>query len=134
MDTQPESIELVQSDQGELALRRLNDAAQRIAADESQKHPSLRIPRFSRLTPAYDISADIRRGCTPLPHSIYSTQPLTDTEDNTQFPSDLGPWSQNMSKEGDQDIWKITLIRYKPVVSQVIRKSSASKKMTYVRL
>ncbi len=106
MDTQPESIESVQSDQSELALRRLNDAAQRIAAYESQKHPSLRIPRFSRFIPAYDISADIRRGCTPLPHSIYSTQPLTDAEDNTQFPSDLGPWSQNMSKEGDQDIWK----------------------------
>jgi hypothetical protein len=106
MDTQPESIESAQSDQGELALHRLNDAAQRIAANELLQHPGLRVPRFSRLTPSYDISTDIRRGCTPLPHSIYSTQPLTDADGNTQSPSDLGPWSQDMGKEGEQDIWK----------------------------
>src|SRR3989442_13628054 len=66
MDAVSESTESAQSDQGELALRRLNDAAQRIAAEELQQHPGLRVPRLSRLTPLYDISADIRRGSTPL--------------------------------------------------------------------
>src|SRR4051794_21037558 len=80
MDTVPVSAELAQSDQGELALRRLNDAARHIAAEELQQHPGLRAPRLSRFMPSYDISADIRRGCTPLPHSIYSTQPLPDSE------------------------------------------------------
>src|SRR5260370_36635883 len=70
LDTVPESVESAQSDKGELALRKLNDAARRIAAEEAQQHPGLRIPRLSRLTPSYDISADIRRSSTLLPHSI----------------------------------------------------------------
>src|SRR4030088_2982293 len=76
MDTVPVSAEAAQSDQGELALRRLYDSAGHIAAEELQQHPGLRAPRLSRFTPSYDISADIRRGCPPLPHSIYSTHPL----------------------------------------------------------
>jgi len=99
------SAESAQSDQGELALRRLNDAARPIAAEEWQQHPGLRAPRLSRFTPSYDISADIRRGCTPLPHSIYSTQPLPDSELDNKLP-DLGPWLQDMDDEGEQDIWE----------------------------
>ena len=99
------SAESVQSDQGELALRKLNDAARHIAAEELQQHPGLRAPRLSRFAPSYDISADIRRGCTPLPHSIYSTQPLPDSELDNKLP-DLGPWLQDMDDEGEQDIWE----------------------------
>src|SRR6266849_7602578 len=91
MNTVSESAGSARSDQGELALRRLNDAARRIAAGELQQHPGLRVPRLSRLTPSYDISADIRRGSMPLPHSIYSTRPLPSSELNNELP-DLWPW------------------------------------------
>ncbi len=105
MNTVSESAGSAQSDQGELALRRLNDAARRIAAGELQQHPGLRVPRLSRLTPSYDISADIRRGSMPLPHSIYSTRPLPSSELNNELP-DLWPWLPDGDDEGEQDIWK----------------------------
>lgn len=106
MDTMTGSGKPDQSDQGDLALRRLTDAAQHIAAEETlQQHPGLRVTRLSRLMPSYDISADIRRGSTLSPHSIYSTQPMPDSELSNQ-PPDLGPWLQDLDEEGEPDIWK----------------------------
>ncbi len=105
MDPLPVSTQSAQSDQGELALRKLNDAAQHMAAEELQWHSGLRAPRLFHLMPVHDISTDIRRGSTPLPPSVYRTQPLSDAELNYQLP-DLGPWLQDMDDEGEQDSWK----------------------------
>lgn len=106
MDTMAESAESAQSDQGDLALRKLNDAAQQIATEEtSQQHAGLRVPRLSRLAPSYDITNDIRRGCTPLPHSIYSTQPMPSSELSNK-PPDLGAWLQHLDDEDEPDVWK----------------------------
>jgi hypothetical protein len=106
MDTTSGSADLAQSDQSDLALRKLSEAAQHIAAEETlQQHPGLRVPRLSRFMSSYDISADIRRGNTPLPHSIYSTQPMSSSELSNQ-PPDLGPWLQDLDDAGELDIWK----------------------------
>jgi len=105
MDPMSVSTESAQSDQGELALRKLNDAAQRMAAEELQWHSGLRAPHLFHLIPLYDISADIQRGSTPLPPSVCSTRSLSDAELNNQLP-DLGPWLQDMDDEGEQDSWR----------------------------
>ncbi|HEY4034233.1 MAG TPA: hypothetical protein VGL94_09755 [Ktedonobacteraceae bacterium] len=124
LKTSPMSAELAQSDQGELALRKLNDAAQHIAAEEAlQQHPGIRVPRLSRLAP-YDFTADIRRGSTLLPHSIYSTQPMPGSEPNNK-PPDLGAWLQDLDDEGERDIWKDQtdplLARRFPSISEIKR-------------
>lgn len=106
IDTLSEPTESNQNNQGDMALRRLTDAAQQIAAEETlQQHAGLRVPRLSRFMPVYDISADIRRISTPLPNSIYSTQPMSGSELSNK-PPDLGPWLQNLDDEGELDIWK----------------------------
>ncbi len=85
-------------------LNRLSDAARHIAAEDGSH--GQRTPRASRLSPLRDISADIRRDSTPLPHIDYNTQPMPALQRSSvsRKLALLWPWLQTTEEE-EQDIW-----------------------------
>lgn len=96
------------ADRVEQALYKLRDAARRIAAvehrerRERREHRGLRAPRFSRLAPLRDITADIQRQSTPVPHALTKRGAEQD-EDFGTIP-DLLPWLGE-SEESKTDTW-----------------------------
>jgi hypothetical protein len=111
-------------DATELAVSRLNEAAQRIAEDEPGKSDRKVRPysRASRLAPIRDISADIRRESTPLPQ-------VSKTQENAQGSKngpgrqsskrnsptnldagpglpDLWPWLDSDTEDKENDTWE----------------------------
>lgn len=101
-DTSPAIYEAA-SNKVEQTLRKLNEAARRIA-EEDPRQSSNRVPRASRLAPFYDVRADIQRGCPSLPQDEYSTQPEAKSilGRTGQIP-DLWPWfSDDEDDESNQ--------------------------------
>lgn len=86
----------------EHAIRRLEEAAQRIAqVEQGNRH----MPRASRLAPMHDISADIQRESTPLLQVAKAPESQHSEDLGRQIP-DLWPWLQDMEhEESENDIW-----------------------------
>jgi len=84
------------------ALRRLDDAARRIAAVERNRP---RGPRAARLTPLRDISSEVERNNTPLPGSEEGVDDERgEGEQQANNLPDLWPWLQG-GDTGEQDVW-----------------------------
>jgi hypothetical protein len=82
------------------ALRRLDDAARRIAAVE---HDRPRGPRPARLAPLRDISSEVERRSTPLPDEE-AADSEQDAPPADNLP-DIWPWLPG-GDTGEQDVWK----------------------------
>ena len=108
---------LAKDDFVEKTLRRLQDAARRIAVVEQKERdnqapqgllnlPSRRTPRASRLSPLRDISADIRRHSTPMPGTFNGSSEKHSKEALGSNLPDLWPWLQDPdSDENEHDNW-----------------------------
>ncbi len=105
----------VEPGQAEQALHNLQDAARRIEAFEQNKQRGL---HASRLSPLRDISADIQRNSTPIPHTV-NKKTYEEIEDLGDIP-DLWSWLAEIQDDEDDELTGLEENSVDPLTSRRI--------------